>query len=451
MSGRNPDYEIRARDVPRRLFPTGRVRFSIGTAKKKLVELRRAQLNVLREKRAWDILKAIQDGVLHIGTVCDQLGENGTAAIEEIRHDLNKCEREPTDAPPSASEQGLLIPNFRVEIDSYLEAFRGRVGAKTKDAVTVRSLITRESELARLKEVNVPSVASGRQEVVALGDLRMDEVASGDIKSALAPYSHSANTYENLRVAASAVFTWSIEQEAERARVTRTAPRWTSNPASLVPAGEREIRVGTVSYEDVRKLFAVAEPYQEAYLRCFLHLGMRLGEFVHTRLIHDLDLTTWDWRIGARLPDPRCPCPACQGSGWKPKTERSDRVLHVPDSPRSLRRAIQRYLALHPPAVADDFAFRNPRTGDVWRQRTLEEDFKRLCERAGVLYGRDRENGIVLHTLRHTCATNLVLHGVRESIIADLLGDTVETVVKYYVNLRPENLGSAVREGPAYD
>ena len=40
---------------------------------------------------------------------------------------------------------------------------------------------------------------------------------------------------------------------------------------------------------------------------------------------------------------------------------------------------------------------------------------------------------------------------MRESKIAAILGDSVDTVVKTYINLTPHDLGEAVRKGPHYD
>jgi integrase len=83
--------------------------------------------------------------------------------------------------------------------------------------------------------------------------------------------------------------------------------------------------------------------------------------------------------------------------------------------------------------------------------RSLATDFQSLCDRADVKYGREVEGGITLHTLRHTCATNLVRAGVRESIIAAILGDTVQTVVDTYVNLTEDDLAAGVSRGPSFD
>ncbi len=118
----------------------------------------------------------------------------------------------------------------------------------------------------------------------------------------------------------------------------------------------------------------------------------------------------------------------------EPKNENGYRELYVPALPARLRSSILKMLELYP-ARRGDYVFRNPRTGKIWNARSLQDDFKHLCQRAGVPDGRS--TGIVFHDLRHVCATNLVRRGVRESVIADILGDTVETVVNRYINLNP--------------
>lgn len=57
---------------------------------------------------------------------------------------------------------------------------------------------------------------------------------------------------------------------------------------------------------------------------------------------------------------------------------------------------------------------------------------------------------MTLHTFRHTSITNLVRAGVRESVIAHLHGDTVQTIVRVYVHLTPADLADAISKGPRY-
>jgi len=417
---RAPRFDVRAGDVPRDLFPAGRVRFSLGATGAE-ARRRRDRLNDLRTWGAWDILRAIQDGHLHVAEVCRRIRQDGERAIPELRRDL------------TAREIGLP-PTLREEADRYLAWYAERRGEA--------STATRQSELNRALSAEVDGVS--------LGERRVDEVRVSDVERVVIRASGRPNTRESVRLALSALYTWSIREEAEAARTAQRAPRWTVNPAAGVEPSERTARVETASEDQVLALLAAAEVYQEAYLRAFLHLGLREMELAHTRIHTDLDLDTWTWHIQPRGPDARCPCLQCQGTGWTPKTRRSHRTLHVPETPPALRAAILRYLELYP-CEPGDYALRNPRTGRIWHARTLADDFARLCERAGVRYGRDVPGGITIHTLRHTCATALIRRGVRESVVAALLGDTVQTVVSTYVHLTPEDLADGIREGPSYE
>src|SRR5690625_6850053 len=103
---RAPRFDVRAGDVPRDLFPAGRVRFSLGATGAE-ARRRRDRLNDLRTWGAWDILRAIQDGHLHVAEVCRRIRQDGERAIPELRRDL------------TAREIGLP-PTLREEADRYL-------------------------------------------------------------------------------------------------------------------------------------------------------------------------------------------------------------------------------------------------------------------------------------------------------------------------------------------
>lgn len=418
---RYPRYDVKAGDVPRDLFPTGRVRFSLGATGAE-ARRRRERLNDLRVWGAWDILRAIQDGRLHVAEVCRRIRQDGERALTELRRDL---------VAVAVGEP----PTLAGEAARYLEWYEARRGET--------SAATRRSELNR-------ALSMTTAEGIPLGEIRIDRATVGDVEAVVLAVSDRPNTRESIRLAVSALYTWSIREEAERARKEKRAPRWTVNPASKAEKSERTRRVATATEDQVLALIAAAEIYQEAYLRAFLHLGFREAELIHTRRHDDLELPAWTWRIQGRGPDARCPCKQCQGRGWTPKTRRSSRTLYVPEAPAALRGAILRYLEAYP-CEPGDFVFRNPRTGRVWHARALADDFAALCARAGVRYGRDVPGGITLHTLRHTCATELIRRGVRESVVAALLGDTVQTIVSTYVHLTPEDLADGVREGPSYD
>jgi integrase len=420
------NYDIRAGDVPRDLFPRGRVKFSLGVPRSQRRtgedHRRRTEMEKLRHLHAWDLLHAIQHGRLNVAEVSRRIRLYGEAAIAELRRELDAAGVGP-------------IPVLREEAEKYLGWYEKNRGPQ--------SLQIRRSRLRRLNSAPV-------YEGVSFGEIRIDRVVRSDVEAALSAVGGRANTRESYRVAISGLLSWSIREEQELARKEQRAPRWSANPAKLVEGRARESRVGTVSDAQVLRLLAAAEPHQEAYVRAFVHLGLRQAELQHSRLGNDLKPDTWVWNIQPRGRDSKCTCLQCKAEGWSPKNRRGIRSFRVPAHPPGLRKAIMHYLQLYP-ANEGDFVFRNPRTGGVWVARSLADDFRVLCERADVPYGRDIAGGITLHTLRHTCATNLVRAGVGESIIAGLLGDTVKTIADTYVNLEEDDLAGGVTRGPSYD
>lgn len=418
---RAPDFDLRGRDVPRDLFPDGRVRFSLGTTSMKEVKRRRRVLHELRRDQEWEVLRGIQDGHLDVSEVVRRMVQGGTGAVPELRADLE-------------TRRTGAVPTWKEESARYLEWYRENRGEQSYRNVK-----------SRLKRVGEQDVGQ-----TLLADLRLPEIRKDQAETAVKAVSRSPGTRHGLRSAGSGLFSWSIDREAERARVEGRAPRWTVNPFSGIQLADRHPRPATATRDQVRDLLAAAQLYQVVYVRVFVQIGLRIMELAHTRLHTDLDPTRWLWRIQPRGPDPRCGCPQCQVTGWSPKTKHGIRTFTVPDGQPELREAIGAYLETHP-AEPGDFAFRNPRTDGVWDPTALRADFKELCGTAGVRYGRDVHGGITLHTLRHTCATELIRARERESVVAALLGDTVATIVSTYVHLDEQDLGDGIARGPRYE
>lgn len=421
MNERPPDWDVRSADVPREIAPSGRIRFSLGTTSKRELKRRREALNELRVSQHWDVIAAVRDRLISVAEVTRRIRQGGEGAIPELKADV-------------AGRVAGGSPTLREEADEYLEWYaRKREPQSTKQ---VRS---------RLKRVLEQPAGAG-----TVGEVRIHEVTSDILERAIERVSTNPSSVQALATAVSGCYAWSIGREAQAARVAGRAPRWSENPAKSVdrPKGsETRARPKTASDDEVRALLAGAQLYQIAYLRAFLHVGLRLTELTHTRLHDDLDPERWEWAIQARGPNPACRCPQCRAGGWSPKTRLGTRTFHVPDAPPEIRETILAYLEAHPCSPGQP-VFRNPRTGGHWDDHALQRDFAELCTLAGVTYGRGA--GVTIHTLRHTCATNLVRAGVRESVIAALLGDTVETVVTTYVHLTPDDLADAIRRAPRY-
>lgn len=436
---RVPSWDIGGSDVPREIFPSGRVRISLGSRDEDTVEKRRELLQKLRDKQSWTLLKALSDRRISIVEVARRLDEYGNRALPELVSDVERKE-----TAPCAPSGDPTIPTFRDEADRYLVFYKDERRARSYSVVRSR--------------LNVICDAISSRTGSAIGAMEYPDVTTPDLREAIRSRARSDNHYENLRTALTSLFKWRIADELELAGAENRDPRWLDNPAQRIKGKKRKARVVTLELEEVMALFRAAEGYQRAYLRMFLHVGLRAGELRHLRLGKDLDVKSWLMKIQGRRKDKRCGCVQCREEGWKPKSHRSRRTIAIPSEPRQLRQAILEYLDEYP-CNPGDFVFRNPRTGGVWTDVALRLDFMSLCERAGVDYGRisdddateEDEDSATLHSLRHTCATALVRAGVRESIIAHLLGDKLETIVEYYIHLDSQDTEMAIQNGPAYE
>lgn len=423
MPRRSPDFQVQSKAVPRDLFPDGRVRFSLGTTKKAEAAKRRNALRQLVVWAAWDVLHALHTGKMDPGNVAAVVKEKGDAALADLR----------TEAEAVLAGE---MPTLNDERIAYIEWYAS--GRREEHSLKqVRSRLRIFCEVA---------LDEGR----TIGELPMPKLTGPMVEAAINKRWTASATREAIRLGVSGLYTWSIERERLRAKSAGRSVRWDENPAARVQKYERRPRIVTAAEKQAVSLLANAEIHQSAYVRVFLHMGLREDELIHTRLHLDLDPATWLWRIEGRGPDDRHGCPQCKRSGWTPKSKRGWRTLLVPSKPEGLRRAILDYLEAYP-CEPGNFLFRNPRTNQPWDAGALDRDFKALCERAGVIYGRKVSGGITLHDLRATCATRLVQAKERESVIAALLGDTVETIVSTYVRLTEDDTARAIENGPGYE
>jgi len=440
---RNATYDIAGADIPLDLFPTGRIRFSLGVRKPKRVTDARAKMDDLRREKAWRIFRAILDGRLVVSDVVHQLRQNGAGGIKTLHEELDERE----------------IPTVRERLPAYYAHYRsqGRKPSSIRD-VTSRLEIVATTKVScgdhQCERCNrKPEGEAEPEPGCSIEERRIDQVRSSHLEQAIGRAANgSANTFNNLRSAISAFFRWVLREEADDARIHGRKPRITTNPVAAVKGKPAEISVRIAREGEVRKLLAVADLVERVMLLVLLHLGLRRDELIHLRYGTDIDLARRTVRIQARGPDPRCGCAQCQGEGWSPKN--GDRTVEIPKGLDGLRRALLTYARMLRPRRGDYF-FLNPNTGRMWTTKALQDRFARLCKRADVPYGRKAASrggaGITLHTLRHTCATNLIRANVRESVVAGIIGDTIQTVVRTYVHLDAEDLARGLDQGPRYD
>lgn len=425
---RNADYDIRGPDIPLEMFGAPRVRFSLGVPQgPEASDRRRLVHRHLRRRQEWEVLLAIADGTVSVHQVVRMLEKHGESGVADVRAMVDR-------------ERLGAVPSFAEEVGRYVTSYAN--GRRSPESL--------KNTRSRLKRVAEQDVMDHNGTEVCFGALALDRITRGQIVLAVRQISSNPSTQGNLYAAISGLFTWSVEEEGEAARVSKRRPRWSVNPTSKVETPKRTKRAVTASSEQVLALIAAGQLYQQAYVRAFAQVGLRLGELIHTRLHHDLDPQTWVWRIQARGPDSRCRCIQCRDEGWSPKSERGTRTFRVPTQQTELIATLDAWIDATAPEPGD-FVFARPdRGGAPWTNRTLASDFKKLCDRAGVRYGAKADQGVTIHTLRHTCITALVRAGERESVIADLTGDKVSTIVETYVHLNEDDLANAIGRSPSY-
>lgn len=158
------------------------------------------------------------------------------------------------------------------------------------------------------------------------------------------------------------------------------------------------------------------EVQDEALFLCWT--GARLGEMMVTT-VADLSLDKEQPSVVLR---------SRKGKGSKVKTR------HVPVRGPLLARLREKVVGLKP----KDRVFKSPVTGQEWRMNTFYSYWGAACARAEVEDFRP-------HDCRHTFASLLIQGGVRERVVADLLGHSTLALVMRYTQLAPDHLDEAVR------
>ena len=132
---------------------------------------------------------------------------------------------------------------------------------------------------------------------------------------------------------------------------------------------------------------------------------------------------------------------------FKGKNRRKDdlkvRIIAVDDR---LRRLLERLLRRARQArgdVAEEHIFLNP-WDRPWRTAAVCEQMRELRARCGLAARPDQE-AIVPYTFRHTAATLATVNGVRDRVLADLMGHASTGMTARYQHLSPQDLALAIR------
>jgi integrase len=150
------------------------------------------------------------------------------------------------------------------------------------------------------------------------------------------------------------------------------------------------------------------------------HTGARLGEMFAT--------TPADLKLDVERP--HVVLRSRKGKGSKLKTR------HVPIRGALLDRLREKVVGLKP--KANVFTPPPPRGGGVWDRSNFYDYWDKALDAAEV-------EDFTPHDCRHTYASLLIQGGVRERLVADLLGHSTLSLVMRYSHLAPDHLDAAVR------
>jgi integrase len=194
---------------------------------------------------------------------------------------------------------------------------------------------------------------------------------------------------------------------------------WTS-----ITLGEGE-RVLTAT-ESARLLRAADQPF-----RSFL-LAMR-----HT-IARPQEVRLFRWKHLSREPAPMFVL-----RDFKAKRRRKEktavRIIALDDG---MVRLLDR-IAKRRGAAPDDFVFVN-RHGKPWTANAIRCQMRRLRQKVGLAADENGEH-VVAYTMRHTSATNACANGVRERVLAELMGHANPRTTQHYQHLQAHPLSEAIR------
>ena len=224
-----------------------------------------------------------------------------------------------------------------------------------------------------------------------------------------------------------------IRQEAESAEREDRKARLTRNPWKHIEPGQitatRVIFLTAPERDSLLRTLA-GRPLA-AFMAVAYHAGLRLGEAVNLRTGIDVDLEAGLLRIQPRPGE----------HDWKPKTRRGTREVPIN---ATLRKLLEEHVAAG--YAGARYFFRVPSADRPLGDTTARNWWISAYEAAGIKWGRGDVDAVTFHTGRHSFASLLVQKGWSPLIVAELIGDKYEEVVRTYGHLSPRNLVDAVRD-----
>ena len=176
-----------------------------------------------------------------------------------------------------------------------------------------------------------------------------------------------------------------------------------------------------ISKEELEAILHHAKPHLKAILVTGFYSGMRSGEILSL---------TWDKvNMEKRIIK-------LEASDTK---DREPREIPIGDDLYRILRDIPR--ALHDNHV---FLFRGKPI------RSIRKSLKYACEKAKLVYGRFKKDGIVMHDLRHSFNTHMRKAGVPESVIMEITGHSTREMFDRYNTVDRDDKKEAIGRLQSY-
>jgi integrase len=222
-----------------------------------------------------------------------------------------------------------------------------------------------------------------------------------------------------------------IKEEAETAERENRKPRLRVNPwLSIDAAPIRPTRVIFLTAPERDALLLKNAGTREcAFMALGYHAGLRVGEAVMLRTDIDVDLESGFIHVQGRPGE----------FAW---TTKNDRNRDVPIN-RDLRILLEAHITSG--FAGQRFFFHQSKKDRPLGNHTSWKWWVEAYNRAGIKHGRADSDAVVYHTGRHTFASLMVQKGVSPMIVAELLGDSYDEVIRTYGHLAPHNLADAVK------
>jgi hypothetical protein len=189
-------------------------------------------------------------------------------------------------------------------------------------------------------------------------------------------------------------------------------------------------------------------------------LGTRPGEITHLRWLIDViplsEGAGFEVIIQARPPDERCSCVLCGSpDGWAPKNgprryflePAHDGIAWVAEAVE----ALNTWIALTRPQRGD-YLFPSPRNRNrAMSNAELNEGIRVAGETVGIAVGMSTPGRQTAHSLRHSCASEMLERGVSHERAASWIGDTLQEFMKTYGRPDPHQMARLTLKGGPMD